>query len=60
MAPIDEFRMVLGGQPTLCFYNRIRVKQFFALPIINDNEIVRTKSDRVEGKSGLICLVRYI
>ena len=59
---IDEFRMVLGGQPTPCFffYNRIREKHFFTLPVVNDNEIVRSTSDWVEGKTGLICLVRYI
>ena len=59
---IDEFRIVLGGQPTPCFffYNRIREQQFFTLPVVNDNEIVRSTSDGVEGKTGLICLVRYI
>ena len=58
---IDEFRIVLGGQPTPCFfYQRIREKQFFTLPVVNDNEMVRSTSDGVEGKSGLICLVRYI
>ena len=50
---IDEFRMVLGGQPTPCFffffYNRIRKKQFFTLWVVNDNEIVRSTSDEVEG-----------
>ena len=30
--------------------NRIREKQFFfTLPVVNDNEIVRTTSDGVEG-----------
>ena len=42
------------------FYNRIHEKQFFTLPVVNDNEIVRNTSDVVEGKSGLICLVCYI
>ena len=45
------------------FYNRIREKQFFTLPVVDDNEIVRGTSDGIEGKSsktGLICLVRYI
>ena len=57
---IDEFRMVLVGQPTPCFYNRIREKQFFTLPVVNDNEIVQRTSDGVEGKTGIIRLVRYI
>ena len=49
--------MVLGGQPTpYFFYVRIREKQFFTLPVVNDNEFVRSTSDGVEGKSGLICL----
>ena len=42
------------------FYHRIREKQLFTLPVVNDNEIVRSTSDGVVGKSGLICLVRYI
>ena len=42
------------------FYNRIREKQFFTLPVVEENEIVRSTSDGVEEKSGLICLVRYI
>ena len=42
------------------FYNRIREKQCFTLPVVNDNEIVRSSSDGEEGKIGLICLVRYI
>ena len=35
--------MVLGGQPTPCFffYNRIREKQYFTLPV-NDNEIAQS------------------
>ena len=41
------------------FYNRIREKQFFTLPVVNDNEIVRRTSDGVEGKTGIIRLVRY-
>ena len=49
--------MVLGGQPTsFFFYNRIREKQFFTLPVVNDNEIVRNTSGVVEGKAGLINL----
>ena len=57
---IDDFRMVFGGQKMPClFYNRIREMQFFTLPDVNDNEIVRSTFDRVEGKSGLFCLVRY-
>ena len=45
---------VLGGQPTPCFFwNRIREKHFFTLPVVNDNEIVRSRSDSdAEGKSG--------
>ena len=35
------------------FYFRIREKQFFILPVVNDNGIVRSTSDGVEGKSGL-------
>ena len=42
------------------FYNRIRKKKSFTLPFVNDNEIVGSTSDEVEGKSSLICLVRYI
>ena len=38
-------------------FAKIREKQFFTLPVVNDNEIVRSTSDEVEGKSGLICLV---
>ena len=60
---IDEFRIVLGaGQPSPCFFTtEFAVKSnFFTLPVVNDNEIVRSTSDWVEGKSGLICLVRYI
>ena len=60
---IDEFRIVLGGRPTPCFffffYNRIHEKQFFTLPVVHDHKIVQSTSDGVEGKSGLICLVRY-
>ena len=50
------------GWPTnvMFFYNRVCEKHFFTLPVINENEIVRSTSDGVEGKSGLICLVRYI
>ena len=48
---IDEFRMVSGGQPTPCFFHKgIHEKQFFTLPVVNDNEIVRSTSDGVEGK----------
>ena len=46
---IDELHVVLGGQPSPFFYNRIREKKF-SLPVVNDNEIVRNTSDRVEGK----------
>ena len=35
-------------------------KQFFILHFVKDNEIVRSTSGGVEGKSGLICLVRNI
>ena len=42
------------------FYNRIREKQFFTLLVVNDNKIVRSMPDWVLGKTGLICLVRYI
>ena len=51
---IDVFHEVLGGQPTPCVcYNTIRAKQFFTLPVVNDKEIVRTRSasDGVEVKS---------
>ena len=58
---IDEFRIILGGQPTQCFFcNRIREKQFFTLPVVNDNKIVRITSDGVEmleGKSGSVCYI---
>ena len=58
---INELRMILGGQPKLCFfYKRIRKKQFFTQPVVNNNKIVRSMSDGVERKSGLICLVRCI
>ena len=60
---IDEFRIVLGGQPTPCFsfffWNIIGKKQCFTLPVVNNNEIVWSTSDGVKGKSGLTCLVRY-
>ena len=46
---IDELYVVLGGQPSPFFYNRIREKKF-SLQVVNDNEIVRNTSDRVEGK----------
>ena len=42
------------------FYNRIREEQLFTLPVVDDNEIVRSTSYGEEGKPGLICLVRYI
>ena len=42
------------------FHNGIRQKQFFTLPVVNDNEIVRSTSDGAEGKTDLICLVSYI
>ena len=42
------------------FYKRIREKQFFTLPVVNNNEMVRCTSEGVEGKSGLIRFVRYI
>ena len=48
---IDEFRMVLGGQPKPCSffsYNRIHKKQIFTLPVVNDNEFVRNTSGVVE------------
>ena len=32
------------------FYNGIREKQFFTLPVVNDNEIVRSTSDGVGEK----------
>ena len=58
---IDEFLVVLGGQPTPCFFlQQNSRKQFCTLPVVNDNEIVRSTSDGVEGKSGLIYLVRFI
>ena len=51
----------LGWWASQChdFYNKFREKQFFTLPVVNDNEIVRSTSDGVESKPGLICLVRY-
>ena len=55
-----EFRMVLVASQRHVFYNRIHEKQFFTLPVVNDNEIVRSTSEGVEGKTGLICLVRCI
>ena len=60
---IDEFCMVwVASQRHVVFFfcNRIREKQFFTLPVVNDNEIVQSTSSGVEGKSGLIFLVRYI
>ena len=42
------------------FYNRIHEKQIFTLSVVHDNEIVRSTCNGVEGKSGLICVVRYI
>ena len=50
------------GWPTkaMFFYNRIRKKQFFTMLVGNEKEIVRNTPDGVEGKSGLICLERYI
>ena len=32
------------------FYNRIRENNFFTLPVVDDNEIVRGTSDGIEGK----------
>ena len=43
--------MVLGGQPTPFFYNRIRKKQFFTLPVVDDNEIMRSTSDGEDRSS---------
>ena len=60
---IDNRRVSHGlGWPAnaMFFYNRIREKHFFILPVVNDNEIVRSTSDGAERKSGFICLVRYI
>ena len=37
--------VVSRPMPCFFFYNRIREKQFFTLPIVNDNEIVRSTSD---------------
>ena len=60
-ALLDEIRMVLGGQPTPCYFTTEFAKSiFFTLPVVNDNEIVRNTSDGVKKKSGLICSVRYI
>ena len=42
------------------FYNRIREKQFFTLPVVNDNEIVRNTTDGAEKKSGSISSMRCI
>ena len=51
---IDEFRIVLVGQPTPCFFTTEFVKSnFLPCQVVNDNKIVRNTSDRVEGKSGL-------
>ena len=36
------------------FCNRINEKHFFTLPVVNDNQIVRSTSDGVEGKLGLV------
>ena len=54
---IDEFRVVLGGQPTPCFFS------FFTTKFAKSNFLpCRSSStfDGVERKPGLICLVRYI
>ena len=45
----------MASQRHVFFYNRIREKQFFTLPVVNDNEIVRNTSGVEEGKPGLIC-----
>ena len=43
--------MVLGGKPTPCFFTTEFVKSnLFTLPVVNDNEIVLSTSDGVEGK----------
>ena len=50
-----EFRMVLGGQPTPCFFfftTEFTKSNFFTLPTVHDNKIVQSTSDGVEGKSG--------
>ena len=54
---IDEFRMVLGGQPTPCFLQQNSRKAILTLPVVNDNEIVRSTSEWVAGKPGLIARV---
>ena len=64
MVSCEDYRRVSHGlgwpAKAMFFYNEIREKQFFTLPVVNDNEIVRSTSDGVEGKTGLICLVHYI
>ena len=57
---IDEFRMVLGGQPTPCFFfSQQNSKSNFTLPVVNYSEIVWSTFDGVEEKSGWTCLMRY-
>ena len=47
-------RVSHGGQPTPCFFSQQNsLKAIFTLPVVNDNEIVRSTFDGVEGKSGL-------
>ena len=61
---VSKYRRVSHGlgwpANAMFFYNGIREKQFFTLPVVNDNEIVRSTSNGEEGKTDLICLVRYI
>ena len=56
----DEFRMVLGGQPTPFFFSTELAKSHFSLPVVNDNEIVRNTSDRVgrEIRFNLFCALQ--
>ena len=50
---IDDFSHGLGWPANaMFFYNRIRERQFFTLPVVNNNKIVRNMSDGEEGKSG--------
>ena len=52
----------VASQRHVFFFATEFVKSNFLpeLPVVNDNEIVRCTSDGVEGKTGLIFLVRYI
>ena len=46
-------------RPLFFFSTEFREVIFFSLPVVYDNEIVRNTPNALDGKSGLICLVRY-